>query len=76
MCVNLHSEPQYLLRITNLYGLVQVERRIFLCFFVIDYEFSTIDHHNNLIFDRLSALADDQSITTYKNNLPNVCHEQ
>ncbi len=62
-CVKLYSEPQYLPRITNLYGLVDEERRIFLFFCVIDYEFSIIDHYNNLIIDPLSALADDRPIT-------------
>ncbi len=61
--IKLYPEPQYLPRITNLNGLVYEERRIFLFIFVFDYEFSIIDHHNNLIIDQLSTLADDQPIT-------------
>ncbi len=36
-----------------------------LFFFVIEYEFSIIDHRNNLIINRSSVLVDDQPITTY-----------
>ncbi len=62
-CVKLHSETQYLPRITNLCVLVHNKRRIFLLFIQIDYEFSIIDHHNNLMIDHLSAVADDRPIT-------------
>ncbi len=35
-------------------------------FFVIDYEFSIIDHHNNLIIDQSLALADYRPISSIK----------
>ncbi len=49
-----------MLRITNLYGLVPLTGREDLSFFVIDYEFSLIDHYN------VSLLAYDQPIISYK----------
>ncbi len=47
LCKTVHSETQCLPRIINLYGLVFEEGRVFILF-VIDYEFSIIDHHNKL----------------------------
>lgn len=44
-----HSEPQFWPPITNLYGLVPQQRRIF--FLIISYKFSILDLQNNLIID-------------------------
>ncbi len=61
-----HSEPQYLPR--N-YTFVWVGgtwgKKDLHIFFVIDYEYSIIDHHNNLIINQLSVLADDWPITNW-----------